>query len=176
MSIYGPNFTLESMSVYHKPKTISLSGRIRRRDMGGAIPLINLSHDISLKIFWIGGGNYQPCFEFDEDPTHSEVIDSCFIFAERIRGGNSLYSVATKLQNRQFIHESNGPIVDTCRHVFSKSERIDPEFSFSNTPQQLECGISCNTPDSEMSFYKLPFSVLSKRRYFSIYIFVVLIK
>ena len=46
MSIYGPNFTLESMSVYPKSKTISLSGRIRRRDMGGAIPLINLSDDI----------------------------------------------------------------------------------------------------------------------------------
>ena len=39
MSIYGPNFTMKSMSVYSKPKTISLSGRISHQDMGGVIPL-----------------------------------------------------------------------------------------------------------------------------------------
>ena len=40
MSIYSPNFTMESMSeiVSSKPKTISLSGRIIRQDIGRLTP------------------------------------------------------------------------------------------------------------------------------------------
>ena len=50
MSIYGPNFTMESMkNLIHgssEPKTFSYSGVIDRQDMATTIPLINLSSDI----------------------------------------------------------------------------------------------------------------------------------
>ena len=53
MSIYGLNFTSESMSdvVSYKPKTILLNGFTNRQDMGTIIPLINLTNGIPLKYF-----------------------------------------------------------------------------------------------------------------------------
>ena len=63
MSIYEPN--LESMSETSSTDTISVSGRIDRQDMAG-IKLMDLSKDISFKMFWLGGGIYQPFFEFTE--------------------------------------------------------------------------------------------------------------
>ena len=83
MSIYGPNFTIESTSIYPKPKTITSSGRIRRQDMGRITPLINLSNELSFKMFWIGGGHYQPFYEFDQDSADREVVGDCQIFAKR---------------------------------------------------------------------------------------------
>ena len=55
MSIYGPNFYIESMSdvVSSEPKTFSTSGFIDRQDMTTIIPLINVSSDIPFKLFWI---------------------------------------------------------------------------------------------------------------------------
>ena len=90
MIIYGPNFTMESMSETSSINTISKSGRIgERQDMAGT-KLIDLSKDISYKMFWIGGGIYQPIFEFTETGQHQQnIIDTCFIYAKRIKGRNT---------------------------------------------------------------------------------------
>ena len=63
MSIYGPNFTMKSMTEKSPIQTISKSGRIDRQNMVG-IKLIDLSKDISFKMYWIGGGHYQLFFKF----------------------------------------------------------------------------------------------------------------
>ena len=64
------------------------------------IKLIDLSRDISLKMFWIGGGVYQPLHEFTETGQRLQnIIDTCYIFAKRIRGRNTFYTVATKLKS-----------------------------------------------------------------------------
>ena len=98
MSIYGPNFTTESMSddVSSQPKTISFSGFINRQDIGTIIPLINLTNDISFKLFWMPS-YYQPFFEFSVEPRQQLLfIDTCFIFAKRIMGRINSYSIANK--------------------------------------------------------------------------------
>ena len=116
MSIYGPNFTMESMNeiASSEPKTVSLSGLIKREDMGEIIPLINLSNDISFKIFWLGS-YYQPFGQFSVEPRQQLLfIDSCFIFTKRIMGRNSSYSVAGKLKN----YLSSEAWTSGFRHVF----------------------------------------------------------
>ena len=88
--------------------------------MGTIIPLINLTNDIPLKIFWIPG-YYQPFFEFTVDPRqHPLVIDTCFLFAKRIKGRNSSYSVAGKLNNSLLSEHW-----DDFKHVFSKNDQIE---------------------------------------------------
>ena len=53
MSIYGPNFTMESMNepISPKRKTISLNRCISRQGMGGITTLLDLMNDISLVTF-----------------------------------------------------------------------------------------------------------------------------
>ena len=84
-SIYGPNFTSESMNgdvVSSEPKTFSSRGSINRHGIGTIIPLINVSNNISLILFWMPS-YYQPLFEFSVEPRQQlPFIDTCFIFAK----------------------------------------------------------------------------------------------
>ena len=87
---------------------------------------MDLFKDISLKMFWIGGGIYQPFFEFTETgQRQQDVINNCYIYAKRIKGRNNSVSVATKQKNYL-----RGTSSDSLKHAFSTSERADPEFSF----------------------------------------------
>ena len=76
--------------------------------------LMHLSKDISLKMFWIGGGTYiymyQPLFEFTETGQHQwDIIDTCFIYLLyiytcfiRIKGRNTFYTVAKRIKGRKY--------------------------------------------------------------------------
>ena len=82
---------MKSVAETSSVKTISASGRIHRQDMVGN-KLMDLFKDISLNMFWIGGGIYQPFFEFTETGQRQhDVINNCYIYAKRINGRNNSF-------------------------------------------------------------------------------------
>ena len=172
MSIYGPNFSIESMSdvdVSSTPKTFSFSGFIDRQNMATIIPLIHLSNYIPFKKNWMPS-YYQPFFDFSVEPRQQLLfIDTCFIFAKRILGRNNSYSIANKLKNSL----SSETWTSGLKHAFSRNEQVDLDFNFGATTQQLECGLSFTTLQNQNVFVQATlFGNIETNIFFDIKVFI----
>ena len=172
MSIYGHNFSIESMSginVSSEPKTFSFSGFIDRQNMATIIPLINFSNDIPFKLFWIPS-YYQPFFEFSVELRQQVLcIDTCFIFAKRILGRNNSYSIANKLKKIL----SSEAWISGLRHAFSRNNQVDLDLNFGTTTRQIECGLSFTTLTNQNVFVQATlFGNIETKIFFDINVFI----